>query len=251
MLFLLVLILLLPALTGWSEIFQGEVVHVDRSQGNFTVQSRSRTGALEQRVFVLSNPGVNPSGTLSEVDIGEEIQVEAVNQNGIWQVQNLFVSPLTPTGTTGVRVIGENQRIAFSANQTEDVFAPSPTRFAAPGATFAQADRNTVFLTPVPGEPGAFAISNIPSTVSGTGNINNGSSANIAGTVSATPTGVGTFNSSFNGTTVTSTRAVRGAVPMTSSGGTGATSTGPGSTTNSGAAGVPTRSGAQGTSQSL
>lgn len=156
--------------TGYAEVFQGNVVAVDRSQGTVTVQSRSQDGStLEHRVFTLGAPtsGVSP---LAAVDIGEEIQVSAINTNGVWQINNLFVNPLSPQ-TNGVVVIQPGQSV--SANS---VFVPT-ARGAGTAETFP------------------------PGTVVQPVSTNSANSA-LVGTVAAAPTGVNTFNSSFTGTTI-------------------------------------------------
>jgi hypothetical protein len=160
---------LFPFNAAFAEVFQGQVTAVDRSQGVVTVQSRSQDGAtLEHRVFTLGarTVGVSP---LATIDVGEEIQVNATNTNGVWQINSLFVNPAAAQ-TNGVVVIQPGQSV--SANS---VFVPAARGTAA----------------------GTLPPDTIVQPVSG-----NSANSALVGTVSAAPTGVNTFNSSITGTTV-------------------------------------------------
>ncbi len=102
----LILIFSLPS-AAHAEVFQGEVTVIDRTQDSVTIQSRAQNGrVIEQRVFHVQPGYFTDRFDMLDVEVGEEIQVNASNRNGVWEVESLLANPLPDRGA--VRVSNPN-----------------------------------------------------------------------------------------------------------------------------------------------
>jgi Cu/Ag efflux protein CusF len=246
---LLFLALFLPGLSAAAETFQGEVVEVDRSQGRVTVRNDTiNAQAVEHWVFNLrpSSATTDPFADLDGIDIGDEIQVNAMNQNGVWQVQEVVALPRGGAGT--VFVANVNPPGARPAAVLATTSTNQPVNLLAAENNGAN---GSIVSTSLNTSPVSAIPANVPVSTLGVLTASSNSSQSAV-------TGINNLSTTLEATTVTPTGIVQ--IGNTSSGGSGSTFSGPGTTTSSGAAGTPTRngaegvparSGAQGTSQSL
>lgn len=105
-----------------ASIFRGEVTQINRADGTVTILYRDQNRQpVEKRTFRL--PTANDPGTLqtlSALEIGDELQVEASKINGNWEIHTFVSNPNRPGG-----VIGAVGPTALEASQGA---APAPSQ---------------------------------------------------------------------------------------------------------------------------
>lgn len=235
-----------------ADFFQGEVVSVDEHQGTFKVRSQTQNG-MEERTFQLPArqmiqivPAVS---TLQDLEAGDQIQVSATHQNGIWKIQSLKTNPQNPSRPSVFVAKGNS-----SEQPAEAVFVSKQAASPQPVNLVLQVPN----AIPSPQQRGPVTI--IPPTAGGTSNTvvalpvqlqsvpPSNAESNLATVNPAS--GVNTFNSSFTGTTLTpsgvTTSGIVSSIP--SSNPQAPPTVGPittGTPARSGAESAPARNGAQ------